>query len=65
MQLEFSLCEGFFFPSGIVVDQNQSLRFAMDIARGMAFLHTIEPAVPNFLLTSKHVMVRDNYFFLK
>ena len=49
--------------AGIVVDQNQSLRFAMDIARGMEFLHSMEPIVPNFLLTSKHIMVR-NIFFL-
>lgn len=44
---------------GIVVDQNQALRFAIDIARGMEFLHTIEPAIPNLILTSKHVMVGD------
>lgn len=42
---------------GIVVDQNQALRFAIDIARGMEFLHTMEPAIPNLILTSKHVMV--------
>ena len=44
-------------PPDIVVDQNQSLRFAIDIARGMEFLHSMEPMVPNFVLTSKHVMV--------
>ena len=43
--------------SDIVVDQNQALRFAIDIARGMEFLHTLEPGVPNLVLTSKHVMV--------
>lgn len=42
---------------GIVVDQNQALRFAIDIARGMEFLHSMEPIIPNFVLTSKHVMV--------
>lgn len=46
-----------FWDSGIVVDQNQALRFAMDIARGMEFLHSMEPMIPNFVLTSKHVMV--------
>ena len=46
-----------FFFSDIVVDQNQALRFAIDIARGMEFLHTLEPGVPNLVLTSKHVMV--------
>ena len=49
---------GCLVDTGIVVDQNQSLRFAVDIARGMEFLHSMEPMVPNFLLTSKHVMVR-------
>ena len=41
---------------GIVVDQNQALRFALDIARGMEFLHTMEPLIPNLTLSSKHVM---------
>ena len=43
--------------AGIVVDQNQALRFALDITRGMEFLHTMEPLVPDLYLTSKHVMV--------
>ena len=48
----------YFCVSGIVVDQNQALRFAIDVAQGMEFLHTLEPAIPNFHLNSKHVMVR-------
>lgn len=47
--------------TGIVVDQNQALRFAIDIARGMEFLHTMEPAIPNLILTSKHVMIDSNF----
>uniref|UniRef100_A0A0B7A2V3 Protein kinase domain-containing protein n=1 Tax=Arion vulgaris TaxID=1028688 RepID=A0A0B7A2V3_9EUPU len=46
--------------SGIVVDQNQALRFAIDIARGMEFLHSMEPLIPNFILTSKHVMIDED-----
>ncbi|BFZ24222.1 hypothetical protein BsWGS_27261 [Bradybaena similaris] len=46
--------------SGIVVDQNQALRFAIDIARGMEFLHSMEPIIPNFILTSKHVMIDED-----
>lgn len=46
--------------SGIVVDQNQALRFAIDIARGMEFLHSMEPMIPNFTLTSKHVMIDED-----
>jgi hypothetical protein len=45
------------FIVGIVVDQNQALRFALDIARGMEFLHAMEPLIPNLALNSKHVMV--------
>jgi len=42
---------------GIVVDQNQALRFALDVARGMEFLHSMEPLIPNLTLNSKHIMV--------
>ena len=54
---QFTGSRGSVVDAGIVVDQNQSLRFALDIARGMEFLHSMEPMVPNFLLTSKHIMV--------
>ncbi|KAL4229994.1 hypothetical protein ACF0H5_010382 [Mactra antiquata] len=46
--------------TGIVVDQNQALRFAIDIAKGMEFLHSMEPMIPNLLLTSKHVMIDED-----
>lgn len=46
--------------TGIVVDQNQCLRFAIDIARGMEFLHSLEPSIPNMILTSKHIMVDED-----
>ena len=42
---------------GIVVDQSQALRFALDVARGMEFLHSMEPLIPNLTLNSKHIMV--------
>lgn len=45
--------------SGMVVDQAQALKFAIDVARGMAFLHTLEPMIPNFQLSSKHIMVDE------
>lgn len=44
----------------IVVDQNQALRFALDIARGMDFLHSMEPMIPNITLNSKHVMIDED-----
>lgn len=46
--------------TSIVVDQNQALRFAIDISRGMEFLHSLEPNIPNFVLTSKHVMIDED-----
>ena len=39
------------------MDQNQALRFAIDIARGVEFLHSLEPMIPDLLITSKHIMV--------
>ncbi|XP_021339131.1 integrin-linked protein kinase-like isoform X1 [Mizuhopecten yessoensis] len=46
--------------TGIVLDQNQTLRFAIDVARGMEFLHSMDPLIPNLLLTSKHVMIDED-----
>lgn len=46
----------------LIVDTNQALKFALDIARGMAFIHSLEKqTVNNLYLSSKHVMV--SYFF--
>ena len=42
------------------VDQGQALKFAIDIARGMAFLHTLDPLVPRLYLNSRHILV-SNY----
>lgn len=41
-----------------VVDQTQAVKFALDIACGMGFLHTLEPMIPRHYLNSKSVMVR-------
>jgi len=46
--------------TGIVVDQNQALRFAVDIARGIEFLHSMEPMVPNLRFNSKHIMIDED-----
>ncbi|XP_041360290.1 integrin-linked protein kinase-like isoform X2 [Gigantopelta aegis] len=46
--------------SGIVVDQNQALQFAIDVAHGMEFLHSLEPMVPNLVLLSKHIMIDED-----
>lgn len=47
--------------SALVVDQSQAVKFALDIASGMAFLHTLEPMVPRLNLNSKHIMVRSSF----
>ncbi|MPC30366.1 Integrin-linked protein kinase pat-4 [Portunus trituberculatus] len=38
----------------------QALKFALDIAQGMAFIHSLEKMVPNLYLSSKHVMIDDD-----
>ncbi|CAH2004534.1 unnamed protein product [Acanthoscelides obtectus] len=45
---------------GIVVDTTQALHFAIDIARGMAFLHSLERTTPEYFLNSRHVMIDED-----
>ena len=50
----------------VVVDTITALQFAHDIAKGMAFLHSLDRQMPRFHLNSKHVMVsrmRKNRYF--
>uniref|UniRef100_A0AAQ6ANM8 Protein kinase domain-containing protein n=1 Tax=Amphiprion ocellaris TaxID=80972 RepID=A0AAQ6ANM8_AMPOC len=44
----------------LVVDQSQAVKFALDIASGMAFLHTLEPMVSRLYLNSKHIMIDED-----
>uniref|UniRef100_A0A3P9PHY2 Scaffold protein ILK n=1 Tax=Poecilia reticulata TaxID=8081 RepID=A0A3P9PHY2_POERE len=46
--------------SALVVDQSQAVKFALDIASGMAFLHTLEPMVSRLYLNSKHIMIDED-----
>ncbi|GLH04266.1 hypothetical protein R5R35_002258 [Gryllus longicercus] len=46
--------------TGVVVDTAQALRFALDIARGMAFLHSLERIIPQYHLNSRHVMMDED-----
>lgn len=41
----------------VVVDTPRALQFASDIAKGMAFLHSLDRQMPRFHLNSKHVMI--------
>jgi len=43
--------------TGLVVDTNRALQFSIDIAKGMAFLHSLERQLPRLYLSSKHVMI--------
>jgi len=43
--------------AGIVVDTGRAIQFAIDIAKGMAFLHSLDRQMPRLHLTSRHVMV--------
>uniref|UniRef100_A0A8C6WPY9 Scaffold protein ILK n=1 Tax=Neogobius melanostomus TaxID=47308 RepID=A0A8C6WPY9_9GOBI len=46
--------------TNFVVDQTQAVKFALDIACGMAFLHTLEPMIPRHYLNSKSVMIDED-----
>ncbi|KAL7982874.1 hypothetical protein Chor_013480 [Crotalus horridus] len=43
--------------TNFVVDQTQAVKFALDVSRGMAFLHTLEPLLPRHYLNSRGIMV--------
>lgn len=43
-----------------VVDSQQAIKFALDIARGMAFLHSLDPLIPRLYLNSFHVLIDDD-----
>uniref|UniRef100_A0A7E4V179 Protein kinase domain-containing protein n=1 Tax=Panagrellus redivivus TaxID=6233 RepID=A0A7E4V179_PANRE len=44
----------------VIIDHSQAIRFAVDIARGMSFLHSMEPMLLRYYLSSKHVVVDDD-----
>uniref|UniRef100_A0A915AXR5 Protein kinase domain-containing protein n=1 Tax=Parascaris univalens TaxID=6257 RepID=A0A915AXR5_PARUN len=46
--------------TGVVIDQAQATKFALDIARGMSFLHTLDPMILRYYLSSKHVVVDED-----
>ncbi|KAE9417909.1 hypothetical protein Angca_003262, partial [Angiostrongylus cantonensis] len=45
--------------SSVVIDHSQAMRFAVDIARGMSYLHSLDPPILRFYLSSKHVVVDE------
>lgn len=46
--------------TGIIVDQQQGMKFAVDIARGMEYLHSLEQLIPRLYLKSTHIMIDDD-----
>ncbi|KAL3275029.1 hypothetical protein HHI36_019801 [Cryptolaemus montrouzieri] len=46
--------------SDIVVDTAQALCFALDIAKGMAYLHSLERIIPEYHLNSRHIIVEED-----
>ncbi|CAM9095720.1 unnamed protein product, partial [Lampetra fluviatilis] len=44
----------------LVVDQAQAVKFALDVAKGFAFLHTLEPLIPRLHLNSRSIMVDED-----
>lgn len=55
-----SLHELLHSAAGVIVDTAQAVRFALDIARGMSFLHSLERIIPEYLLNTYHVMIDDD-----
>lgn len=50
--------------ANVVVDTAQTIRFAIQIAKGMAFLHSLERTIPEYHLNSFHVMVWPFFQFI-
>ena len=48
--------------SGLVVDAAKAIQFAIDIAKGMSFLHSLDRTLPRFYLNSRHIMVSPNLY---
>jgi len=46
--------------SGIMLDQAQIIKFAFDIAKGMAYFHSLEPLIQKYHLNSFHMMVDED-----
>ena len=46
--------------TGLVVDTNRAVQFAIDVAKGMAFIHSLDRQLPRLYLNSHHIMVRSN-----
>lgn len=43
----------------VVIDHTQATKFALDIAKGMSFLHSLDPIILRYYLSSKHVVIDE------
>lgn len=43
--------------TGLVVDTARAIQFAIDVAKGMAFIHSLDRQLPRLYLNSHHVMI--------
>jgi len=43
--------------TGLVVDTNRAVQFAIDVAKGMAFIHSLDRQLPRLYLSSHHIMI--------
>lgn len=46
--------------TGFVMDTARALHFALDVAKGMSFLHSLDKTVPTYNLSSHHVMIDED-----
>ena len=53
MRLCFNTC----YVCRLVVDTARAIQFAIDVAKGMAFIHSLDRQLPRLYLNSHHVMV--------
>lgn len=60
MWIILQVCNLFLFATGIIVDHEQGMKFALDIAKGMEYLHSLEQLIPRLYLKSTHIMVGLN-----
>ena len=42
------------------MDHEQGMKFALDIAKGMEYLHSLDQLIPRLYLKSTHIMVSIN-----
>ena len=51
-------CVNIHYLCRLVVDTARAIQFAIDVAKGMAFIHSLDRQLPRLYLNSHHVMVR-------